>query len=94
LLKTLQFFIADALTGAGYQRIRTVAQVLVALFNILINLWAIPAFGWRGAAWSSLASDGLLALFLWLIAYRLSCTIPPNTEPEVFIGAAGAEQEA
>ena len=94
LLKTLQFFIADALTGAGYQRIRTVAQVLVALFNILINLWAIPAFGWRGAAWSSLASDGLLALSLWLIAYRLSCTTPPNTQPEVFVGAAGAEQEA
>jgi hypothetical protein len=24
-------------------------------------------YGWRGAAWSSIASDGLLALSLWSI---------------------------
>ncbi len=55
-----------ALTGAGYQGLRTLAQVGVAAFNILINLWIIPAYGWRGAAWSSIASDGLLALSFWL----------------------------
>jgi len=33
--------------------------------NILLNLWLIPAYSWRGAAWSSLASDGLLAIGLW-----------------------------
>jgi len=65
VLKTLHFFIADALTGAGHQGTRTVIQIGVAIFNVLINLWIIPAYGWRGAAWSSLASDGLLALSMW-----------------------------
>ena len=37
-----------------------------AVFNILLNLWLIPAYSWRGAAWSSLASDGMLALSLWV----------------------------
>ncbi len=72
LLKTLHYFIADSLTGAGYQGLRTLVQILVAVFNILINMWIIPAHGWRGAAWSSIASDGLLALALWFAANRLA----------------------
>jgi O-antigen/teichoic acid export membrane protein len=84
LLKTFQFFIADSLTGAGYQRRRTIAQVSVAVFNVLINLWAIPLYGWRGAAWTSLLSDGLLALVLWLTAYQLVCTLPVEKPAEAF----------
>ncbi len=71
LLKTLQFFIADALTGAGHQGYRTLAQASVAVFNVLVNFWVIPAYGWRGAAWSSLASDGLLTVALWSVAAGL-----------------------
>ncbi len=71
LLKTFHYFAADSLTGAGYQGTRTAVQVGIAIFNVLINLWIIPAYGWRGAAWSSLASDGLLAVVLWPIAVRL-----------------------
>lgn len=71
LLKTLHYFIADALTGAGHQGTRTLIQIGVAVFNILINLWLIPAYGWRGAAWLSIASDGLLALSLWFIVTLL-----------------------
>jgi len=67
VLKTLHYFTADALTGAGHQGTRTLIQIGVAAFNVLINLWLIPAYGWRGAAWSSLASDGLLALSLWTV---------------------------
>jgi len=72
LLKTIHYFAADSLTGANYQGLRTLAQVGVAVFNVLVNLWIIPAYGWRGAAWSSLASDGVLALILWSIVLRLS----------------------
>jgi len=68
VLKTLHYFIADAITGAGHQGTRTLIQIGVAVFNVLVNLWIIPAYGWRGAAWSSLASDGLLALSLWSVA--------------------------
>jgi len=65
LLRTFHSFAADSLTGAGHQGLRTLVQVLVAVFNVLINLWIIPIYSWRGAAWSSLASDGLLAITLW-----------------------------
>ena len=71
LLKTLHYFAADALTGAGHQALRTLVQVAVAGFNVLVNLWLIPAYSWRGAAWSSLASDGLLAVALWSCALWL-----------------------
>jgi O-antigen/teichoic acid export membrane protein len=67
LLKTLHYFVADSLSGAGLQGLRTSVQVGVAVFNILLNLWLIPAYSWRGAAWSSLASDGMLAASLWIV---------------------------
>jgi O-antigen/teichoic acid export membrane protein len=72
VLKTLHLFIGDSLTGAGHQRERTFLQVGVAVFNVLVNLWAIPAYGWLGAAWSSIASDGLLALCLLVLVARMS----------------------
>jgi O-antigen/teichoic acid export membrane protein len=71
LLKTLHYFVADSLTGAGHQGLRTSIQAAVVVFNILINLWIIPLYGWRGAAWSSLASDALLFMGLWLAATYL-----------------------
>jgi O-antigen/teichoic acid export membrane protein len=50
-----------------------VAQVAVAVFNVLINLWLIPAYSWRGAAWSSLASDGALVLAMYTaVLYAMS----------------------
>ncbi len=64
LLRSCHCFLANVLTGAGHQRTRSVVQVLVAVFNVLINLWLIPAYSWKGAAWASLATDGLLALGL------------------------------
>ncbi len=38
------------------------SQLIVAVFNFSLNLFWIPAYGWRGAAGSSLLSDGLLAI--------------------------------
>jgi O-antigen/teichoic acid export membrane protein len=67
LIKSFHYFAADSLTGAGLQRMRTSVQFSVAVFNVLINLWIIPAYSWRGAAWSSLASDALLAVGLWMV---------------------------
>ncbi len=67
LLKAMHYFAADTLTGAGFQGVRSAVQVIVAVFNVLINLWLIPLYSWRGAAWSSLASDGLLILGLWIM---------------------------
>jgi O-antigen/teichoic acid export membrane protein len=60
LLKAVHSFFADALTGAGYQALRTAISAGVAVFNVCINMWVIPLYSWRGAAWSSIASDALL----------------------------------
>jgi O-antigen/teichoic acid export membrane protein len=66
-LKTMHYLAADSLTGAGFQGIRSTIQVLIAVFNILLNLWLIPLYSYRGAAWASLASDGLLMVVLWTV---------------------------
>jgi O-antigen/teichoic acid export membrane protein len=54
-----------ALMGAGLQRYRTASQVAAVLLNLLLNLWVIPRYGWRGAAWSSLATDAALGAMSW-----------------------------
>jgi O-antigen/teichoic acid export membrane protein len=66
ILKSIHYFFADALSGAGYQGVRAGAQVFVALTNVGLNFWLIPAYSWRGAAWSSIACDGLLAVSLYV----------------------------
>lgn len=71
-LKAVHDFAADALTGAGFQGPRSCVQVLVAVTNVGLNFWLIPLYSWRGAAWASLLSDGLLALALWVLAWWLA----------------------
>lgn len=72
LLKVVHSFLTDMLAGAGYQGLRTGIHVGVAVFNVLVNFWLIPAYSWRGAAWSSIASDALLACGLAAAVFVLS----------------------
>jgi O-antigen/teichoic acid export membrane protein len=60
VFRSVQTLSGAALTGAGYQSYRTLAQVVAAALNFGSNLWLIPAYGWHGAAWSSLATDGAM----------------------------------
>jgi len=79
MLKVVHSFLTDVLAGAGYQGLRAFIHAGVAVFNVLINLWIIPAYSWRGAAWSSIASDGLLACGMAtavLVLSRRSQTAP------------------
>lgn len=71
LLKGIHYLAADTLTGAGFQRLRSVGQIAVAVANVALNLVLIPAYGYWGAVIASLFSDGLLAVILWLIIIRL-----------------------
>jgi len=71
LLKSIHYFGADALTGAGYQGVRTALQVGIAVVNVALNLWLIPLYSWPGAAAASLLSDGLLAIGVWMAVHRL-----------------------
>jgi O-antigen/teichoic acid export membrane protein len=72
VLKVVHMFLTDSLAAAGYQGLRTSIHVGTAVFNVVINLWIIPAYSWRGAAWSSIASDALLACGMGA-AVLLSC---------------------
>ena len=77
LLRSAHVFLADSLSGAGFQGLRSLIQVVIALVNIALNLAILPKYGWLGAAWTSLASDGLLLLSLWIaIQYKLRTAVP------------------
>jgi O-antigen/teichoic acid export membrane protein len=67
VFRSLHLGAGDTLTGAGYQRYRTAAQLCAAGLNFGLNLWLIPACSWHGAAWASLVTDGSLAAGNWVI---------------------------
>jgi len=90
LLRCVHYLAADTLTGCGYQGLRSSIQVLVAIVNVSLNMVILPRYSWRGAAWTSLISDGILLLALWssvLILARISkggeSTIRPGSQPSV-----------
>jgi O-antigen/teichoic acid export membrane protein len=64
-IRSIHLSAGDALAGIGYQRLRLGAQFAAALFNFGVNLFLIPRYSWRGAAWSSIATDGALAILCW-----------------------------
>jgi O-antigen/teichoic acid export membrane protein len=65
--RSLHISAGDALTGAGYQKFRLSTQTGAAAFNFATNLYLIPRYGWLGAAWASLATDGLLVAGNWAV---------------------------
>ena len=65
LLQAVYYLAGDALTGAGHQRARTSLQAVAAALNVLLCLWLVPAYSWRGAALATLLSLALLATALW-----------------------------
>jgi O-antigen/teichoic acid export membrane protein len=69
VIKCVHIFLSDTLTGSNYQWQTSSAQISVAVLNVAINFWLIRAFSWRGAAWSSLATDGLLMVLLYMIIH-------------------------
>ena len=71
LLKAIHYFGADALTGAGYQGLRTGLLLCVAAINVLLNLWLIPLYSWRGAVAATVIADGLLAIAIWIAVWYL-----------------------
>ncbi len=70
-IAAFQYLAADTLTGSGHQKARSIVQVAAAVLNILLNIWLIPLFSWKGAAWATLISDSLRLICLWLIVFLL-----------------------
>lgn len=72
LIKVVHYFAADSLTGAGFQGVRTICQIATAIINVMLILWLVPIFSWKGAAWASLISDVFLSMTLWLMIIVLT----------------------
>jgi O-antigen/teichoic acid export membrane protein len=66
-IKSIHAFLTDTLTGGDHQASRSAAQLGVAAFNVLINLWLIRAYSWRGASASSIITDLALVVSLFLV---------------------------
>jgi O-antigen/teichoic acid export membrane protein len=94
VLKALHYFFSDTLTSSGYQGVRTAIQATVAFLNVLLNLWVIPIYSWRGAAWSSIACDAALLFCVssavWLIS-RAKREIPASVDKPFGNGIDGNE---
>ena len=82
-IKSIYYFLADSLSGAGHQGPRTAVQLGVVGINVLLNLWLIPTYSWRGAAWASIASDGALAVGL----FATIAVLKRKSMPETILGA-------
>lgn len=67
-----QLLAADTLTGAGYQRSRSIIQTGAAVLNLGLNIWLIPRYSWKGAAWATIISDSLRMICLWIVVFWLS----------------------
>jgi len=72
LLRCVHIFLADGLTGAGYQGRRTIVQVGVGVLNAMLNVFFIRYWSWRGAAWSSIICDASLVVALWVTFEHLT----------------------
>lgn len=71
LFRCFHLSAGDAMAGAGYQRYRLGAQAVAVAFNFGANLYLIPHFSWRGAAFASLLTDGGLGLLSWTVLLAL-----------------------
>jgi O-antigen/teichoic acid export membrane protein len=69
LAVSLQGLAADALTGAGFQRSRSIVQVAAAILNVALNLYLIPRYSWHGAIWATLSSEAFKLIALWSIVF-------------------------
>jgi O-antigen/teichoic acid export membrane protein len=68
VIRTLQYFPANALTGAGYQRARLVVLVITLTINATLCLTLIPSHSWRGAIIATVAAEVAYCLMLWAFA--------------------------
>ncbi|MGF1591412.1 MAG: oligosaccharide flippase family protein [Pleurocapsa sp.] len=71
LINGLQLLAATTLTGLGYQKIRSLVQMIAAMINLILNFWLIPIFGLYGAIWATLTSDGIRMISLNIILFYL-----------------------
>jgi len=66
LLRVLQYFPANALTGAGYQRVRLWLLISTLVINLALCLAWIPDHSWRGALAATFVGETWYVVVLWV----------------------------
>lgn len=65
-LRVLQYFPANALSGAGYQRLRMGLLISMLVVNLACCLAWIPHHSWRGALVATVVAETWYAITLWI----------------------------
>jgi O-antigen/teichoic acid export membrane protein len=63
-LVVLNRLAVQALNASGHQQLTWYATLSGVLFNVLANLWAVPRFGYMGAALTTVLTEGIV----WCVA--------------------------
>ncbi|HET8636409.1 MAG TPA: polysaccharide biosynthesis C-terminal domain-containing protein, partial [Acidobacteriaceae bacterium] len=71
LLRVLHYAWGTTITASASQWYRTATQATAAVLNLGLCAWMIPLWSWKGAAWASLLTDGLLAVLSWVVVSAL-----------------------
>jgi O-antigen/teichoic acid export membrane protein len=71
LFKSLAFGLALIIVITGNQRKRLLPQLVVSIFNIVLNIMLIPYFGLMGVAWIYTISEFILMAGYLIIAIRV-----------------------
>lgn len=69
-IRATQFFPANTLSGTDRQWTRARIMSTTAVFNLVANLFLVPAYGWRGAAITTILSEILFSAGLWIAVNR------------------------
>jgi O-antigen/teichoic acid export membrane protein len=87
VLRSVHVLSGSALTSIGRQNMRTASQFSAAAVNLGLNFWWIPAYGWIGAAWSSVLCDGLLGILNATMLFWVWKQSPrPDQQPGAIVG--------
>lgn len=78
LIKAVQVFPANALTGSGLQSARNRTVLFGIGVNVVVNLALIPEYGWRGAALATIGAEASMTVALWWILIRASAGPDPG----------------
>lgn len=65
IVKGLQYFPGNALTGSDNHNVRSILIFGTAIANLIGNLIFTPEYGWRAAAITTAASETLFVVLLW-----------------------------
>jgi O-antigen/teichoic acid export membrane protein len=70
LLQGTHYLFGDALMGAGRQGFRSLVQLAIAALNIVLNLWLIRAYSWKGAAAATVLCEAAMAICFVFFLHR------------------------